>query len=147
MGIGVGSGGSSYPKKGSPGIIHSGSPSMGRILGSPCRDDYKSSVVSYEDYEHAKPEDIETGNRFIRLQSHVIQTQQVGLMTIVQARYPECPNFEGMKIIVFYTRDFEKLDLSKIEPHFLHDSNVVARFTPTKRGWEYARNFCLTVNY
>ena len=60
--------------------------------------------------------------------------------------YPNSPNFEGNKIIVFEeisVNDLKKLE--EIDPHFCdkhnHPYKIIARFRPTDQGWINAITF------
>jgi len=117
----IGSGG------GSP-YMSSGSPKL--KFGSPS--DYESTTIN------------ETKS-YPRLSSKVIKTSIVDEHIIVLAKYPECPNYEGYKILVFKYSDYKSLDNKKLEPHFLDNSLIKARFRPTAEGWNMAT--CLCQNY
>lgn len=64
----------------------------------------------------------------------------------VLARYPDCENHNGRKIMVFddrekWEREVEQADQPTMDPHFLEEGLVpVARFEPTERGWKLALN-------
>lgn len=67
---------------------------------------------------------------------------------IVMAHYPDCNNYEGVKVMVFekgVTLDDLKAQAG-LDPHFADYSDLhhpIARFEPTKRGWDYAWKFAL----
>jgi hypothetical protein len=73
---------------------------------------------------------------------------QVGAFLVIKIKYPDCNNFEGQKILVY--KDKTALDLLKqkfIDPHFFENKKVaspVARFVPTKEGWEMAIRFAMS---
>ena len=56
---------------------------------------------------------------------------------VLKARYPDCTNFEGVKIMVF-RGDYRTLG-DTLDPHFspMPDSPI-ARFIPNKEGWDLA---------
>jgi len=59
--------------------------------------------------------------------------------TVVKVNYPNCNQYEGNKILVF--KGLTKLQLKQtkhLDPHFLEDSKLVARFVPTDSGWKNA---------
>lgn len=63
---------------------------------------------------------------------------------LVELCYLDCNNFDGKKILLFESNDFQSLMKSNnkiIDPHFSDSGNLqypVARFIPTKEGWEMA---------
>ena len=70
---------------------------------------------------------------------------RVGNYTVVEINYPDCTNYEGNKILVYEDLDIIKLTkLFKIDPHFCDNGthpSPIARFEPTKRGWNMALMF------
>lgn len=70
---------------------------------------------------------------------------EVGKALVVKIKYPNCINFEGMKILVFKDMTLLKLfKQKKIDPHFFKDSKYaspIARFIPTDEGWQMANSF------
>ena len=77
----------------------------------------------------------------------VQDAEQVGTWLVLKVKYPDCTNFEGVKILVF--ADTTALDLLKqgkfLDPHFFENQSKVrspvARFVPTQHGWEMAVRF------
>lgn len=66
------------------------------------------------------------------------------VLTLVTAKYKNCTNFEGTKIIVMRGLTKEQiLSLTKLDPHFLDDNYVVARFRPDALGRQLAWELCL----
>lgn len=58
---------------------------------------------------------------------------------VLRVQYPNCTNFEGIKIMVFVGKFRSRLIL---DPHFDESkSSPIARFKPTKEGWELALQF------
>lgn len=60
-------------------------------------------------------------------------------MVLAQIKYPNCTNFEGVKLILF--SNTTRLNISatlKLDPHFLKTNNVLARFRPNKEGLKLA---------
>lgn len=61
---------------------------------------------------------------------------------LIKIKYPDCTNYEGMKILLF--KDVTVMDLLKqrlIDPHFSKNEKYkspFARFEPTEKGWEAA---------
>jgi hypothetical protein len=55
---------------------------------------------------------------------------------MVKVRYPDCFNYEGLKIILFKNISYSKLRTWKtLDPHFDPKNNIVARLAPTNEGW------------
>lgn len=71
----------------------------------------------------------------------------IGKFLIIQIKYLDCINFEGVKILVFKTT-IEKLMCQKnIDPHFCDNKKFIspiARFIPTKEGWQDAIDYVNT---
>lgn len=67
---------------------------------------------------------------------------QVGKALVVKIKYPNCINYEGVKILVFKEMTlFGLIKQKKIDPHFFQDKKYVspiARFEPTDFGWDLA---------
>jgi hypothetical protein len=61
---------------------------------------------------------------------------------LIKIKYPDCKNYEGIKILLF--RNVTVMDLLKqklIDPHFSENKEYkspFARFEPTELGWEAA---------
>lgn len=54
----------------------------------------------------------------------------------LRLHYPDCTNYEGVKIVV-YSGKFK--ELSERDPHFSEEENSpIARFRPTELGWKLA---------
>lgn len=59
-----------------------------------------------------------------------------GKYTIVDVNYPDATNFEGNKILVLEGISPEEVrELDVLDPHFVEDGSVIARFAPTEQGW------------
>ena len=65
---------------------------------------------------------------------------QSGRALAVLVNYPDCTNYEGMKILVFAEMTPEKLyDKKILDPHFSEEEDSpFARFRPTHAGWARA---------
>ena len=75
----------------------------------------------------------------------VMRTKRYGEYTMAHIRYPNCTNYEGNKVMVFYNIPIFTLKaLTKLDPHFCEGdcTSPIARFEPTGRGWAMARLFC-----
>jgi len=75
----------------------------------------------------------------------VIETRQLGDYLIVQVRYLDCTNYEGVKILVFEGITIEILVAQGVcDPHFSENQNLhspIARFVPTQEGMDMAQRF------
>jgi len=74
------------------------------------------------------------------------QVVMEGKMLILKIKYPDCSNFEGMKILVYDNVNLADLiNQGSIDPHFSNAKNFkspIARFVPTAEGWQMALLFC-----
>ena len=62
---------------------------------------------------------------------------EVGDWVYTEVRYPDCTNFEGLKVLVFYKVPAEDIMRAKeIDPHFCDNTHIkpIARFEPTEFG-------------
>lgn len=59
---------------------------------------------------------------------------------LVKVRYPHCTTFEGIKLLLTIGRTERQLRaLRRLDPHFVAEGFIVARFEPTARGYLLAR--------
>lgn len=76
----------------------------------------------------------------------ILQNEKIGDFLILMVNYPDCKNYEGNKILVFqYVTLSELTDQKLIDPHFSSNPlmySPIARFEPSKKGWEMATKFC-----
>ncbi len=68
---------------------------------------------------------------------------EVGLnndFTIVRVKYPDCTNYEGVKILVYKGHVIKEIMAAKeIDPHFCDKHlSPIARFAPTEEGLKLA---------
>lgn len=70
----------------------------------------------------------------------VIKWKSVGKNLVIKLHYPDCTNFEGMKVCLFQNTDILWFQgKTECDPHFYNStSSPFARFKPTKEGWETA---------
>ena len=65
------------------------------------------------------------------------------LITVV--KYPDCTNYEGVKIMVFKNVSEDQLkNAISLDPHFCDNKlciSPIARFEPTQIGWNMAVSF------
>lgn len=68
----------------------------------------------------------------------IISSQQFENAYILKVRYPDCTNFEGIKILV-YEGQLDKIP-DILDPHFSEEEkSPIARFKPTQLGMMLAR--------
>lgn len=73
---------------------------------------------------------------------NIIRTHAVGSYVCAMIDYVNCTNYEGKKIIVFEeTTAGRVMDSVSIDPHFMEDGNVIARFRPDDEGWDDAVSY------
>ena len=86
-------------------------------------------------------------NNFVIEDMHTVQKGSQ-LWVIVALHYPDCTNYEGRKILVFYGVTTKTIMNAKVlDPHFCdnprHTGPIpIARFEPTDRGKHMAIEFC-----
>ena len=70
----------------------------------------------------------------------ILELKQVGLNVVARIKYPDCTNFEGIKICVYLGTNCNMIrSLKSIDPHFDNNSlSPFARFKPNNNGWEAA---------
>ena len=60
--------------------------------------------------------------------------------------YPNCTTFDGDKVIVWINTTVSEVEgMILIDPHFLLNNKIIARFKPTVEGFKLARKFALIV--
>lgn len=76
--------------------------------------------------------------------------KQKGNYLIALVEYPDCTNFEGVKLMVFCGLTHEELLAVKtLDPHFsdkVSKFSPIARFRPTVAGWDAAELFADVMN-
>ncbi len=60
---------------------------------------------------------------------------KIGNYWVSKINYPDAKNFEGDKILL---TTWNPLTMTVIDPHFEKNSGILARFEPTKLGWDLA---------
>jgi hypothetical protein len=67
---------------------------------------------------------------------------------LVAVKYPDCTNYEGIKILLYKDTTIDILRAQgSIDPHFSENSifeSPIARFAPTKAGWDMAMEVLIT---
>jgi hypothetical protein len=76
----------------------------------------------------------------------ILLHSQINDYLMVVVHYPNCTNFEGLKVMVYeYIHSIEELiqkTKGELDPHFSKDGvSPIARFKPTKEGIEMAKKF------
>ena len=73
----------------------------------------------------------------------VVRSMEIKGHLLVEVQYPDCTNYEGRKILLFSNMRLDELErLGYIDPHFGDGQDrvhPVARFKPTKAGWDMGR--------
>ena len=77
---------------------------------------------------------------------NIIEAYEGQAGTALRVEYPDCTNYEGVKILVFREVRLSRLRKRKtLDPHFCDKGFHVspfARFEPTDLGWEVACTLC-----
>lgn len=73
---------------------------------------------------------------------------QYGDYVAVKIRYPDCTNYEGVKILVFRSTVQSVRAQRRIDPHFGRGDLTypIARFQPTAEGWQDALAYAESKN-
>lgn len=70
---------------------------------------------------------------------NVERTYTVGSYVCAMVDYVNCTNYEGKKILVFEnSSDADIRSAKSIDPHFMDDGKIIARFRPDDEGWQDA---------
>lgn len=72
----------------------------------------------------------------------VVEVEHIGDLFVSKIRYANCVNYEGTKILI---TDFNPKRRTELDPHFMKDSGLIARFVPTNEGWQMAVAFARSV--
>lgn len=76
----------------------------------------------------------------------IVKFDQIKNYLVVMVNYPDCTNYEGNKILIYYGCTMKDLlKQGTIDPHFSENQDFlspIARFEPTPRGWTHAMLFC-----
>jgi hypothetical protein len=75
----------------------------------------------------------------------ILEALEIGKLMIIKVKYPDAKNFEGEKIMVYENvKAVDFMNARELDPHFFDAPGIkspIARFTPTKEGWEMAKIF------
>ena len=79
----------------------------------------------------------------------IMHSFSIGNYLVVKVCYPDCTNYEGVKILVYWGTSVKKLNIQgSLDPHFSENKEYVspiARFEPTKYGWDSAVSYARMV--
>ena len=66
----------------------------------------------------------------------ILKLTSFGKNVVAEIKYPDCVNFEGIKICVYINKTCDDIrNMQTIDPHFSNDDNSpFARFQPTEAG-------------
>lgn len=67
-----------------------------------------------------------------------VDATQVGEYLVAKILYPNCTNYEGIKILLYKTQLLDLVKQANIDPHFSNKKGYIspiARFEPTNDGW------------
>jgi hypothetical protein len=70
----------------------------------------------------------------------IVAMEQVGAHLVAKIKYPDCTNYEGMKICLFLNMKMKRLsNMKEVDPHFSRKvGSPFARFRPDTEGWTAA---------
>ena len=108
-------------------------------MGLPPSGRYGHSVTHKSDLSQPTTENISGPDpkNFEILRSHFL-----GELACLVVKYPDAKNYEGYKILVLRdTTEEDVRNLSELDPHFSEDGKVIARFKPTKDGYDDAISY------
>jgi hypothetical protein len=67
---------------------------------------------------------------------NIIKWKSRGNFSLVKINYPNCTNYEGMKICLYNYHISKVLETKLLDPHFSEKGiSPFARFEPTTEGW------------
>jgi hypothetical protein len=69
--------------------------------------------------------------------------KKIGSFWVSIIRYPNCTNFEGKKVLL---TEFDPRNRTFLDPHFTPGSGLIARFEPTVKGVELAKQMANFLN-
>jgi hypothetical protein len=79
----------------------------------------------------------------------LLEDVSFGLYIAVKLRYPNCTNYEGVKVLVYKATLSQLVKQKSLDPHFSNQESYlspIARFEPTDRGWVDATEFAKLKN-
>ena len=77
----------------------------------------------------------------------ILELRQIGQNVVARISYPDCVNYEGVKICLYKNMNCNKLSsLSHLDPHFSKTAiSPFARFKPNGDGWEAACSLAASI--
>ena len=74
----------------------------------------------------------------------VLDRESFGRYLLVAVKYPDCTNYEGLKILIYKDVDVSEIRKAKsLDPHFQLDRmSPLMRIAPTPEGWNLGRAIC-----
>lgn len=79
----------------------------------------------------------------------ILNYAEIGNYLLVKLRYPDCTNYEGLKICLFENVGYlVLLGSNSLDPHFspTNDITPIARFEPTEEGWNMGLKLARQLN-
>jgi hypothetical protein len=77
----------------------------------------------------------------------ILNSLEIGSFLLLKIKYPDCKNYEGVKILLYDGCTLDNLLAQKsIDPHFSDSKcfkSPIARFEPTDSGWCNAKTLAL----
>lgn len=81
---------------------------------------------------------------------YIKKCMKIGKFLLVKINYPDCTNYEGNKILMYYNKTVDDLyKQNSLDPHFSNNSEMIspiARFEPTKIGWSLAMTLAIALS-
>lgn len=108
---------------------------------APC-DPIPSQFIVRHIYEEGKIAPVGwTATRKADPKCRVVKTHK-GRYLLAEIIYPNCPTFEGRKLILFDGVSAKWLARqTAIDPHFTEGGHIIARFAPTPEGLRLAKRY------
>jgi len=80
------------------------------------------------------------------LNYEILKSKQIGKNVVIKVRYPNCTNYEDIKILLYRNVTMVKISsMDLLDPHFSENGiSPFLRIEPTEEGWDVA---CLIAAY
>lgn len=77
----------------------------------------------------------------------ILRVEEVGPNLVAMIRYPDCKNYEGVKVLLYRSMSKQSLMSAKrLDPHFSEwGASPIARFQPDAEGWLLALSVAVGV--
>jgi hypothetical protein len=106
------------------------------------RGTYADTRGTFAETQPVQPEGDPNPVKYEVIKSELISSCK-GVALIVFINYPDCKNYEGNKILLYEdTTLYDLYEQGSIDPHFSDNKDFrspIARFEPTDRGWDMAK--------